>query len=586
MKTEKILIGEIAMNDDRAEGGKGDIESLARNMDKYGQINAVTVVEDSSNSYRYRIIAGRRRIAAAESLGWVEIRADVYEADEISEGSEEMIALSENAAREEMNAIDEGILYANELKKGTPVEELAALFCRSKSTVYQRAKLASLIPEMRELYKDGSMSLHIAAMAAVLPEEAQKKVVEKYGDNHGRGIYEWEIKNIVSEVSQDFIDRLGNCEACAACSKRTRYSDKTLFPELADSNDRCLDHKCFCKKFAERLTNAFNEFSEKSKGAPELDCWDGKRIVTTKNIPDGMKVFDIAIGDIADDEDDITEVQDDDDAEIKEKLEADGKVEYVPCWNGTEFSFIELAKRDDVDALVYGDKGKGKEESEWEKQRRERLSDIFSSLDEEKRSEVLSDSSIYVLENDVRNLFIKKLEDSLLPENCNTAELLILAAQLTLSNTELHKLLADEGITKDDDIKSFAVFEKLQKIGSKSLCIALIKSKLEGYGAKPEIYGIEGSDWEKIYSHFDIDLKALRDEAVKEVTSDEETEENSAPEETDTETVSDDEEADDGLGDEPEDYGAYDDGDDGEGEETEVWSDEEIIYEDGTNDNR
>lgn len=98
MKTEKILIGEIAMNDDRAEGGKGDIESLARNMDKYGQINAVTVVEDISNSYRYRIIAGRRRIAAAESLGWAEIRADVYEADEISEGSEEMIALSENAA--------------------------------------------------------------------------------------------------------------------------------------------------------------------------------------------------------------------------------------------------------------------------------------------------------------------------------------------------------------------------------------------------------------------------------------------------------------------------------------------------------
>ena len=65
MRTEKILISEIELNEDRTEGGKGDIESLARNMEKYGQINAVTVVEDSSNSYRYRIIAGRRRIAAA-----------------------------------------------------------------------------------------------------------------------------------------------------------------------------------------------------------------------------------------------------------------------------------------------------------------------------------------------------------------------------------------------------------------------------------------------------------------------------------------------------------------------------------------
>ena len=112
MKTEKILIGEIAMNEDRTEGGKGDIESLARNMAKYGQINAVTVVEDISNSYRYRIIAGLRRCAAAESLGWTEIRADVYGSDELGADSEEMIALSENAAREEMNAIDEGVLYA------------------------------------------------------------------------------------------------------------------------------------------------------------------------------------------------------------------------------------------------------------------------------------------------------------------------------------------------------------------------------------------------------------------------------------------------------------------------------------------
>lgn len=462
MKTEKILIREIAMNDDRTEGGKGDIESLARNMDKYGQINAVTVVEDISNSYRYRIIAGRRRIAAAESLGWAEIRADVYTADELGEDSEEMIALSENAAREEMNAIDEGILYAKELKKGTPVEELAALFCRNKSTVYQRAKLASLIPEMRELYKTGNMSLHIAAMASALPEEAQKKISDECGKTNNQ-VYEWRIRRAISEASQDFLGRLGNCEACAGCSKRTRYSDKTLFPELAESNDRCLDHECYCKKLSARLEQAFDEFSERTRGASELDCWDGKRIVTTENIPDGMKVLDIVIGDIADDEDDITEVQDDEDAAIKEKLEAAGKVEYVPCWNGTEFSFIELAKSEDVDALFYGGKENSKEESEWEKQRRERLTDIFSSFSEEKRSEILSDTSNYNLESDVRCIFIKKLEDAFLPENCNTAELLILAAQLTLSNTELHKLLEDEGITKDDDIKSFAVFEKLQK---------------------------------------------------------------------------------------------------------------------------
>lgn len=536
MRTEKILISEIELNEDRTEGGKGDIESLARNMDKYGQINAVMVVdvvEEESTTYSYRIVAGRRRIAAAELLGWTEIRADVYDADEISEDSEEMIALSENAAREEMNAIDEGILYANELKKGTPVEELAALFCRNKSTVYQRAKLAQLIPEMRELYKAGNMSLHIAAMAAVLPEEAQKTVVEKYGDNYGRGIQEWEIRHVVSDVSKDFLARLGDCAQCAGCSKRTHYSDKTLFPELAETDDRCLDHECFQKKLKERIENAFTEFSEKIKGDPTVEAWDGCRIVATVSVPDGTEILGIKISSIADDEDDITKPDDESDEKIKQQLEADGKVEWVPCWNGNEFVFIELAKRDDVDALYFGEDGRQDNESEWQKQRKERLSDIFSSLSEEKRSKILADTSNYNLESDVRNIFLRKTADAFQPENCNTAELLILAAQLTLSNTEMRKFLSDDGITNEDVSQSFAVFEKLQRVGSKSICIALIKSKLAGYGPKPEIYGIEDSDWEKIFSHFDIDLKAVRDEAAKEAIEDQTEEKKTESEDAD-----------------------------------------------------
>ena len=102
-ESRKAKAYEIEMNEDRTEGGKGDIESLAKNLEKYGQINAVTVVKAGVESdYTFRIIAGRRRVAAANSLGWEEIRADVYEADEISAESEEMIALSENAAASPM----------------------------------------------------------------------------------------------------------------------------------------------------------------------------------------------------------------------------------------------------------------------------------------------------------------------------------------------------------------------------------------------------------------------------------------------------------------------------------------------------
>ena len=511
MKTERILIQGIELNENRTEGGKGDIKSLARNMDRYGQINAVTVVENTSGAYRYRIIAGRRRVAAAQLLGWAKIRADVYSEEEISGDREEIIALSENAAREEMNAIDEGILYANELKKGTPVEELAELFCRSKSAVYQRAKLASLIPSMRELYKKGRMSLHVAAMASALPDEAQKNISAKYANNTF-SVGKWNILNAISEASMDFMDQLGNCEACATCSKRTHYSDKTLFPELAESDDRCLDHECYCKKLSVRLEQSFNEFCECSKGTPELNYWDGKRIVTTKNIPDGTKVFDIVLGDIDDNENNLN----DEDEEIKKKLEDSGKVEYVPCWDGTKFSFIELAKLEDIDGLYYKEAEK---ESEWDKKQKEKIADIFQSIGEEKRNELLSDISSYTLISDVKNMFIKKIENALLLENCDVTKLIIFAAQLSLSNTQMRHFLEDAGITKEDICQSFAVFEKLQKISEKKLYVALINSRLEGYGPKPDPYGISGSDWEKIFSHLGLNLSTLRDEAVKNIVA-------------------------------------------------------------------
>ena len=521
MKTEKILIGEIAMNDDRAEGGKGDIESLARNMEKYGQINAVTVVEDISNSYRYRIIAGRRRIAAAELLGWDEIRADVYESGEISESDEEMYALSENAAREEMNAIDEGVLYAKELKRGTPVEELAALFCRNKSTVYQRAKLASLIPDMRELYKSGKMSLHVAAMAAVLPEEAQKDIVDKAGSGW---VGEWDIKRAVSNASNDTLSQLGGCADCVNCAKRTHYSDKTLFPELADESDKCLDHECYCKKLCAKIEAAFSAWENENKGSPDFDAWDARRIVSTVGIPDGLHIMSIAVSEFDDDAE--TDIRDhaggyDISEEAIESLQGEGKTEIVPCWDGTAFSFMELVKNEDIEALFDKDEKDGEQESSWAKERKERLSDIFQSLSTERREEILSDSTCwYRIESDVRENFNKKMLEAI-PEKSNLADdYLALVALMSLSNDSLREYLPHAGITEDDADYSLAVFEKLLKVSRDDLCYALLKGRLKLYGGKPTVERLDGSDWQKIFAHIDIDLTALRDEAAKETAGD------------------------------------------------------------------
>ena len=587
MKTEKILIGEIAMNEDRTEGGKGDIESLARNMAKYGQINAVTVVEDISNSYRYRIIAGRRRCAAAESLGWTEIRADVYGSDELGADSEEMIALSENAAREEMNAIDEGVLYAKELAKGTPVEELAALFCRNKSTVYQRAKLARLVPEMRELYKAGRVSLHVAAMASDLPEEAQKKIADK-GAKITYGTYaisEWDIKNEIRNASNDFMHCLGNCEECVACSKRTHFSDKTLFPELAESDDRCLDHSCYCKKFQARIESAFTEFSERERGKPEVDSWDGSRIVTTETIPEGIKVSGLEITEIEDDEDDLGnyDTYDEDDVRIKNQLEAECKVEWVPCWNGTDFEFVELAKRSDIDALYYKNDEKEDQSESWQEKRKSKLSDIFRAVPEEKLSEILADDKQYwSWEDKAGKIFEEKLQTAVSinkdDEKILVTEQIALLVLLYCSVKEIKEALPDAKIADDDSVYSVALYEKLLTQRRGDMLRLLLKSFLSGYKTKPHIDGLDNSDWQKIFEHLDVDLTKLRDEAALESIKPDGQSDNAA-ETSESDEPEDVSESDEGTEADEDDFGEYEDDSDESTDGDDDWSDENIVYE-------
>lgn len=587
MKTEKILIGEIAMNEDRTEGGKGDIESLARNMAKYGQINAVTVVEDISNSYRYRIIAGRRRCAAAESLGWTEIRADVYGSDELGADSEEMIALSENAAREEMNAIDEGVLYAKELAKGTPVEELAALFCRNKSTVYQRAKLARLVPEMRELYKAGRVSLHVAAMASDLPEEAQKKIADK-GAKITYGTYaisEWDIKNEIRNASNDFLHCLGNCEECVACSKRTHFSDKTLFPELAESDDRCLDHSCYCKKFQARIESAFTEFSERERGKPEVDSWDGSRIVTTETIPEGIKVSGLEITEIEDDEDDLGnyDTYDEDDVRIKNQLEAESKVEWVPCWNGTDFEFVELAKRSDIDALYYKNDEKEDQSESWQEKRKSKLSDIFRAVPEEKLSEILADDKQYwAWEDKAGKIFEEKLQTAVSinkdDEKILVTEQIALLVLLYCSVKEIKEALPDAKIADDDSVYSVALYEKLLTQRRGDMLRLLLKSFLSGYKTKPHIDGLDNSDWQKIFEHLDVDLTKLRDEAALESIKPDGQSDNAA-ETSESDEPEDVSESDEGTEADEDDFREYEDDSDESTDGDDDWSDENIVYE-------
>lgn len=87
----KRPITEIAVGPDRRRQEMGDIPGLAGSLARYGLIHPV-VIDDAGN-----LIAGGRRLAAAQMLGWQEI--DVRPFGELTEAERREIELEENLRR-------------------------------------------------------------------------------------------------------------------------------------------------------------------------------------------------------------------------------------------------------------------------------------------------------------------------------------------------------------------------------------------------------------------------------------------------------------------------------------------------------
>ena len=268
MKTMDIAVSSITGGDDRKEGGQGDIAALAKNLERFGQINSIVAIDEGDGTYC--IVAGRRRVAAFKCLARPMIRADVYERGELSDEAE--IGLAENTAREEMNPLDEGIRFAEMLANGESAKDIALLFCRTQSQVYQRAKLSALIPEFKELFKQGRLVISVAAFIAELPTDIQQKLwsaackrkdaPEKY--------YDWMVRDDLANISHMQIGDVFESTKCAKCMKRTRGTDETLFPDLEIGGDYCLDVKCWEKEWAKSIERAYKKFEQANENVSEL----------------------------------------------------------------------------------------------------------------------------------------------------------------------------------------------------------------------------------------------------------------------------------------------------------------------------
>jgi ParB/RepB/Spo0J family partition protein len=263
---ESVPVDKIRACGNRRYGsGADEQERLKRNIERYGLIEppVVRLIEGE-----YSVIAGRRRIAAAAELGYKEIDCVVWAGDAERDGE---VALAENVNRSEMHPLEEAEVFKAMLERGEDVKEVALIFSRGASGIYQRVRLTKLTNVVKCLYREGRLKLGAAALVAGLPEADQLKFYEKYKDaGSGRAIGVMEAERFLHGVQKHEISLLKN-KKCGKCGKRTRNTDSELFEEYRMLADVCLDLDCYKKSFRKRIESIVKEFTAEhpdETGAP------------------------------------------------------------------------------------------------------------------------------------------------------------------------------------------------------------------------------------------------------------------------------------------------------------------------------
>jgi len=274
MEIMTVKLADISGDDNRKYTRDDGFRQLVSSIKVHGVIEH-PVLRDLGDG-NYRIIAGRRRVAALRELKAIDVECSVYAAN--VPVSEEEIALAENVNRLDMHPLDEAALFSSMAARGAPVGEIAKYYARSPSAIYKRLRLATLIDELKGMFRDGRLDITGAAMLAELPEEDQKEFYnkEEFTVEKGKVIVDRKIE--IHTISQFIYKKQKNIieesmkKICKGCKKRTHNEDAALFEDADEEEeygtmDVCLDGECYRAKWNAMISAALEAQIVQAKDA-------------------------------------------------------------------------------------------------------------------------------------------------------------------------------------------------------------------------------------------------------------------------------------------------------------------------------
>src|SRR5271166_264532 len=156
----------------RRTGGQ-TIEDLAASIQAHGLLHNL-VVTKAAKGEKYQVIAGSRRFTALNKLAKDKaisktfgVPCRIIDSEASTESS-----LAENIIRQNMHPADQFAAFRRLVDEGTGVEEVAARFGVTATTVRQRLKLANVAPRFIELYREEKITLEQLMALAITDDHA------------------------------------------------------------------------------------------------------------------------------------------------------------------------------------------------------------------------------------------------------------------------------------------------------------------------------------------------------------------------------------------------------------------------------
>jgi ParB family chromosome partitioning protein len=184
----EIDIDLIAPNPDqpRFKLDEKKLDELATSIRENGVLQPVLV---RPAQHGYQLVAGERRLAAAQRAGLLRIPAIVRQ---VPDERLLELALVENIQREQLNPIEEAQAYQHLTETlGATQEELATRLGKERSTIANSIRLLKLPPAVRQLVAEGPLSPgHARALLASDVPPAEMLKVANLMITHG-----WSVRD-------------------------------------------------------------------------------------------------------------------------------------------------------------------------------------------------------------------------------------------------------------------------------------------------------------------------------------------------------------------------------------------------------